>query len=272
MQKRTRLIFTISIFIFLGIVAGIVFLQTKTFQGWYASLWQSYLMGNEKPAIEHAWNKGMLYPSMSSSILTNQATSSGTMVGADIPEQYNLKMEFHSQAPLLEWDTFHEEMCEEASILLVLNYFQNQSMTNQTFETALKHMQEEEIQTVGEWKSTTVEELQRFIESAYPSFSVKIISTITADQIEQYIAQNIPVLLPMSGQTIGNPFYKAPGPVYHVLVIKGYTKDYFITHDVGTKRGKDYFYDKNIILNNIHDWDPTNIFNGAKKGFVILPR
>jgi len=41
---------------------------------------------------------------------------------------------------------------------------------------------------------------------------------------------------------------------------------------VGTKRGKDYFYDKNIILNNIHDWDPTNIFHGAKKGFVILPR
>jgi hypothetical protein len=261
-----------SVVILLCMVIGMIFLNTKTFQSWYTELWQSYLIGNEKPTIEHAWNKEMLYSSLSSLSSTNSATSSGTMLQTNIPEQYNLKMEFHSQAPLLVWDKFYEEMCEEASILLVLNYFQNKSMTNQEFDHELKNMQKAEIETIGIWESTTVKELQTFIEKRYPSFAVRILDNPTEQDIKFYISHHIPVLLPLSGQTIGNPFYTPPGPLYHLLVLKGYTKTHFITHDVGTKRGKDYFYDKNIILNNIHDWDPTNIFNGAKKGFVILPR
>lgn len=267
-NKRTRITLWIVVLFVLLLGGGALYFH-KSLIAWYTSTEQSYLNEKEKPMESHSWNEGMLDYSIYN---TNKTSSSGSTIPSNIPDKYNLSMEFHSQAPLLNWDYFHEEMCEEASILLVLNYFDNVSMTNQEFDDALQKMKEEEERNIGVWESTTVSQMKRFIETAYPSYRVEIIDNITQEQIEQYLASNIPVLLPMSGRTIGNPFYKPPGPIYHVLVIKGYTKTHFITNDVGTKRGKDFFYTKEIIMNNIHDWNEDNIFNGAKKGFVILPK
>ena len=39
-----------------------------------------------------------------------------------------------------------------------------------------------------------------------------------------------------------------------MLVIVGYTETEFITHDPGTRRGKNYRYTFDTIMDAIHDW------------------
>jgi len=51
-----------------------------------------------------------------------------------------------------------------------------------------------------------------------------------------------------------NPNFKAPGPIYHMLVIKGLTKTGdFITNDNGTRNGHNYIYKPDILYAAIHD-------------------
>ena len=55
-----------------------------------------------------------------------------------------------------------------------------------------------------------------------------------------------------------------------MLVIKGYTKDgRFITNDPGTRRGANYLYDPNIVLNAIHYWNGGDVKNGKKAVIVV---
>ena len=69
---------------------------------------------------------------------------------------------------------------------------------------------------------------------------------------------------------LGNPYYKQPGPIYHALVLKGYTKDgKFITNDPGTKRGADYLYDPQVILNAMHEWNSGDVEHGRKMAIVV---
>ena len=64
-----------------------------------------------------------------------------------------------------------------------------------------------------------------------------------------------PVIISEYGRALGNPYYKSPGPIHHMLVIKGYGKDSFITNDSGTKRGLNYPYSFNVLYNAAGDWD-----------------
>jgi len=57
-----------------------------------------------------------------------------------------------------------------------------------------------------------------------------------------------------------------------MLVIKGYDQNYFITNDVGTKRGENYKYKTDILFNAIHDYngkDENYMRQGTKKMLII---
>jgi hypothetical protein len=74
-----------------------------------------------------------------------------------------------------------------------------------------------------------------------------------------------------SGKELGNPYYSNGGPVYHALVVKGYTaSDRIITNDVGTKRGADYVFRWTTLKQALRDYaDP--ITNGAQQIIEVLP-
>jgi hypothetical protein len=62
----------------------------------------------------------------------------------------------------------------------------------------------------------------------------------------------------MNGQIMHNPYYRAPGPPRHMIVIRGYdpaTKQ-FITNDPGTRNGELYLYDAKVLFEAIRDY-PT---------------
>jgi len=61
---------------------------------------------------------------------------------------------------------------------------------------------------------------------------------------------------------LGNPYFRTPGPIYHMLVVKGYDEDEFITNDVGTKRGDGFRYKYDRLISAIHDWDHQSAEGG----------
>jgi hypothetical protein len=93
----------------------------------------------------------------------------------------------------------------------------------------------------------------------------------TKDILNQLQKGNI-VIVPVNGQRLGNPYYKAPGPLTHMLVVTGYDArtDEFITNDPGTKHGQNYRY-TNIQLNSALQNYPSGQTHGTQiKGDTAL--
>ena len=77
------------------------------------------------------------------------------------------------------------------------------------------------------------------------------------------------IIAPFAGRQLGNPFYSNEGPLYHMMVIKGYDEKHFITNDVGTKRGQIFIYPYKTIMPAMHEWNDTDMNLGAKKVIVM---
>ena len=168
------------------------------------------------------------------------------------PSKYLLDVPFAPQAPFAYWDQLHEEACEEASLILIDYYWQKKTINPDLMEKEIIDLVKWEEQN-GYKQDVTIEELAKIAKDKY-GYKAKVDYEVTKDKIKQYISEGKPVIAPMQGQDLKNPFYKQPGPPYHMLVIIGFDKDEFITNDVGTKRGKGYRYSSSVLINAIHNW------------------
>jgi len=188
-----------------------------------------------------------------------------------LPAKFLLQIPFYSQAPLGAWDAVHEEMCEESSVLNAALYLENKKLTKEEFESELQKIKEVEQKEIGEWKSTTISQVKRLVDIYFEGrIKTRIIENPTIADIETEIATGNPVVVPLAGREIGNPNFTPPGPVYHMLVIKGYDGQNFITNDVGTRKGDSYIYKKDVITENMHDWNAQDIHFGVKRVLVLL--
>ena len=188
-----------------------------------------------------------------------------------LPAKFLLQIPFYSQAPLGKWDAVHEEMCEEASLLNAGLFLQNKKLSPTEYDRELLKIKDLGEKTVGTWVSTTIADTKKLSDAYFAGkIKSKIIDDPTVADIEAEIAAGNPVIVPLAGREIGNPNFTPPGPVYHMLVVKGYDAQNFITNDVGTRKGESYNYTKEIIMKNMHDWNPQDIHLGAKKVLVLM--
>jgi cell division protein FtsB len=188
----------------------------------------------------------------------------------EIPKKYLLEIPFYSQAPFANWDAFHEDMCEEASLLNAAYFLLGKKPGKDEYEAELQKMKKFEEKLLGEWKSTTIAQIKKLVDTYFEGeVKNKIIESPTVEQIEAEISQNHPVIVPLAGRDIGNPNYRQPGPIYHMLVVKGYDEKFFITNDVGTRKGDSYVYKKEVIMQNMHDWEGKDIHLGGKRVLVL---
>ena len=186
-----------------------------------------------------------------------------------IPVEYNLDVPFTTQAPLVNWDHAHDEACEEAAALIIDAYWNDRSLSDKAATDAkLLAIEDWETKRFGYYESTTVEETVIMLEEYFKFENVRIVNNPTEEQLKRFISEGNPVMLPAAGRQLGNPNFRSPGPLYHFLVLKGYTKDTFITNDPGTRKGADYVYDIDVIMNAMHDWNGGDVDNGKKA--VIL--
>lgn len=188
------------------------------------------------------------------------------------PVSVNLDIPFVSQAPHQVWDADHEEFCEEATVLMVASYIRgDRSVTNpDVAEVALQKIKAYEMATFGYFKDTTAAETARIIREHFGIKKVEVVYNPTEKQIKSWVAAGRAVIVPAAGRKLGNPNFKAPGPLYHMLVVKGYTANgTFITNDPGTRKGADYLYSASVIMNAMHDWNNGDVDNGAKVVIVV---
>ena len=192
-------------------------------------------------------------------------------IAAPPPAAYNLKVPFVSQAPFAAWDHKDEEACEEAALLMAHRYYTGRSISNKDdARSGIDQIIEwEKANLGGVWESTTAAEVARIAKGMLGYQGAHTIANPDVDTIKAAVSAGNPVLVPAAGRELHNPFFKQPGPLYHMLVIKGYDENEFITNDPGTRRGADYRYKYTTVLTANHDWNGGDVGTGAKV-MVIL--
>lgn len=187
-----------------------------------------------------------------------------------LPPAINLRAAFYAQAPSGNWDYPWQEACEEASILLIANEYFNHQWSAEQFNQQILSMVEWENKTFGDYKHTTMEQTAQMINDLL-NLKTKLHENPDLNTIKGILAAGHFIVLPLAGQELHNPYFSNGGPVYHVVVAKGYTKDnQIITHDVGTKRGENYVYNWNTIDAALHDYAEP-ISNGARRIIEVFP-
>ena len=204
---------------------------------------------------------------------TPTATSTLPTTNYTLPTSKLLPVPFTSQAPTANWDKIHNEDCEEASTIMVAEYFsgnKNARLDPELVEGQLTKLTDWEMQTFGYNLDINSEEVIKMVSANY-SLQTKIIKDFTIDDIKNELAQNHLVLLPANGQLLGNPNFKQPGPIYHMLVIKGYTSDSIITNDPGTRNGQNYPYSYDTLYNANGNWShQTNSVDLTQKNIIVV--
>lgn len=198
---------------------------------------------------------------------STQATS--TKPG-EFPKELNLSVPFVLQAPHQNWVLPYEEACEEASLIMAINAGKK-AMTADEQDAEIKALVDRQMELFGDYIHSSASETAMLAKSFYKAKETRIFPIRNADDIKRELAAGHPVMVPADGKLLNNPNFKNGGPVYHMLLIKGYLADgRWITNDPGTRKGKDYIYGKDQLLNAMHDWT-GEAADGARVGLIVVP-
>lgn len=201
--------------------------------------------------------------------------SSKTPTTSTTPTTLSLKVPFTPQAPTGNWDELHNEACEEASAIMAAAYFSGDTRTKlpaTEVEKQITDLTNWEQNRFGYSLDTTTSETAEMIHSFY-NLKAIVINNFTEKDIKDALNANKVVIIPVNGRKIGNPYYKQPGPIYHMLVIRGYTTTQLITNDPGTKNGENYKYSFATIKNAPADWNhTTNTIDESKSLMIVVSK
>lgn len=189
-----------------------------------------------------------------------------------IPVKTFVNVPFTSQAPYGVWDEYHEEACEEASLMMAIFYLQGKEFTKKSAEEEIQKLIKFQKENYGDYKDSNAEEIVELAADFYGVKNLKVIYDFDKNEIKEELAKGNPIIIPAAGRKLGNPFYTAPGPLYHNLVLVGYEGDQIITNDPGTKRGQGYKYNINTLYEAIHDFPGSkeSIAKGKKAMIIII--
>ena len=211
-------------------------------------------------------------PTPSSSELTTVAKTALELLKTPLaPKKVseNLAVPFTTQAPNAVWDDTHKTMQEEASFLMVIQYYEGASdpidpiIANAAFSVMI------DAETkAGLGENLTASEFGTFAES-YASMKFIVVDNPTIDQIKTYISAGTPVLVPVVTEKMGNEFYLNDAAIYHYVVIRGYDGENFITNDPGTRHGENYSYAQSVIMDAMGDWNSGDPSTGTKRILIL---
>ncbi len=247
--------------VYLALLVGVwMGASSSRVHSWWADL--------TKPKLPVAENASQTIVNTITNRLAN-ANAANTNSVTPLPTEKNLAVPFSSQAPDANWDADHEEFCEEAAIMMIGRFYQGRKFSSTAdAEAGLQQLKKWEVENLGWYFDTTAAENAKILEDVY-GLQVELLTDPTITQIKMAIAAGHPVIVPSAGRELGNPNFTGDGPLYHNLVIRGYTKDgKFITNDPGTRKGEAYVYDQQVIMNAIHDWVPKGDRTIAANGDV----
>ncbi len=183
----------------------------------------------------------------------------------------NLAVPFTAQAPKADWSMPYQEACEEASLLMTVAYLNGDgAFTTDSATEKILALVDWEMEHFGYYEDTTAEEVAETARERFGFAKSRAVKISSIADVKAVIDRGLPVIIPAAGRQLFNPNFSGAGPKYHMLVVKGYTKDgQMITNDPGTRRGADYVYAADVLWNAIHDWNGGDVENGAKMMVVV---
>ena len=180
----------------------------------------------------------------------------------------NLAVPFTSQAPEKNWDQPWQDACEEAAVLMLDAYHKGYGLS--------PLFSKDELQKMIDWEekwdwggSISIEKVKEIFVEYLNYENIKIVQDPTINQIKKYIDTGKPVLVVADGKVLPNSNFTNGGPVYHALIIRGYTDTEFITNDPGTQFGKNFIYEYNDLMESIRDWNNGDVKTGERVVLVI---
>ena len=182
-----------------------------------------------------------------------------------------LGVPFTSQAPFGNWASPWQDFCEEASVVMAAHFVWGLPITPEIADLEMQLIRKYEEFVFGRYKDTSVDATASILKNLYgfKNITVKKIAS-TGDIKKEITAGNI-VIVPAAGRMLKNPNFRGPGPLYHMLVVHGFddVRDVFISHDPGTRNGKNFSYNQTSLFNAIHDWNYGDVMRGEKKMIVV---
>lgn len=169
---------------------------------------------------------------------------------------------FVSQAPTGNWkDPRQQDGCEEAVSYMAMLWVKGEQppVDNTSVEQKLLAISDWEKEKFGSYRDTSAQDTAgRIIKDYFGLEDSDVKYDVTVGDIVAELVKGNIVIVPADGRKLGNPYFTAPGPVRHMLVVRGYDPktDEFITNDNGTKRGEAYRYKSSVLLGAIRDY-PT---------------
>lgn len=172
-------------------------------------------------------------------------------------ENVLLDVPFTPQAPFGNWDDVRQQNgCEEAAILMAIRWARGESLTFEEAEREILAISDYEKEKYGHFHDTSAQDTAKLLKDYFGYNGVAMRYNISNEDIKKELAQGNLVIVPVNGQKLGNPYYTPPGPIEHMLVIRGFddTVQEFIVNDPGTKRGEANRYDYQILENALRDY------------------
>lgn len=201
-----------------------------------------------------------------------------------IKSQVNLNIPFTAQAPFAVWDDLHNEACEEAALIMAKYWLDGKTLTKEKAEEEILNSVAWQIKNWGGHYDLPSEKIVELGKEYFKIEKIEVFYQPTLEDIKKELSKGNLVIVPTAGRLLKNPYYRQPGPIYHMLVVRGYDEKWIITNDPGTRRGENFKYTYQNFFDSIHDWPygspdygqkfskeekATEILNGQKVMIVV---
>jgi hypothetical protein len=180
-----------------------------------------------------------------------------TFLPCTVSATTDLPVPFTSQAPFFDWREPWQNACEETSILMVDKYYAKKTLDKNSARDDILNILKIKEQYYGQSLDENAEQIALLINNFLP-WEAYLVAKPTLEQIKSELDSGRPIILPLYGKALLNPYFRSGGPDYHVNVISGYDdeKEEFIVQEPGTRRGLDFRYPYDRLLGAIHDYLP----------------
>lgn len=202
----------------------------------------------------------------------NQATqvdNQANQVPVTIPGAMTLDVLFSTQAPTQNWDMPYQEACEEASLIMTYYYFAEKYLDRSIMNEEILALVDWEVERLGYYKDTTLAETQ-IVADEYFHLDTEISTDVSEENIKYQLNQGNLLVVPFAGRMLDNPYFSGEGPLFHMLVVKGYDHKDFITNDPGLlTKGENFRYSYKNLLESVHDWNGGDVNNGRRVMLIV---
>jgi hypothetical protein len=163
---------------------------------------------------------------------------------------------FVVQAPGGLWENpRYQDGCEEASLLMAFSWVEGKEIESLALDLdTISYAMGERL---GTFYDTSIEDTFLFAYEYLEGENVFLKKDVTKDDIIRELMEGYIVAITVNGQKLENQYFTSPGPLYHMIILRGYDPETeeFIANDPGTQYGKGYRYQEDLLFSAMHNYE-----------------